>query len=118
MFYQYFRNALKMLCAAVGDSVTSSPTSNSCYELAPNGTLTLGGADPMLDSAMRSHPSANFLGRLSLFRLWGRKRSSQEVNTLSCTEGDLVHWSREQWDKDSCAPIRDDTLTCGQYRGR
>ncbi|XP_051902569.1 adhesion G-protein coupled receptor G2 isoform X2 [Hippocampus zosterae] len=97
---------------AVEDSLTSSAISTSCYELAPNGMLTLGAASPMVDSAMRSLPSTNCLDRLSLFRLWGRQRSSQEVNTLSCTEGDLVHWSKEQWDKGLCDPIRDNTLTC------
>ncbi|XP_019719701.1 adhesion G-protein coupled receptor G2 isoform X2 [Hippocampus comes] len=94
----------------VEENVTSSSISTSCYELAPNGTLTLGSAYSMVNSAMRSLPSASFL--VSLFRLWGRQRSSQEVNTLSCTEGDLVHWSGEQWDKGLCAPICDDTLTC------
>ncbi|XP_061559201.1 adhesion G-protein coupled receptor G4 [Phycodurus eques] len=97
---------------AIEDSITSSPSSTPYCKLAPNGTLTLGAAHHLVDGAVRIHPTGDFLGSLSLFRLWGRQRSSQEVSTRQCTEGDVVHWRRQQWDTHVCAPIPDATLTC------
>ncbi|XP_077403345.1 adhesion G-protein coupled receptor G4 [Vanacampus margaritifer] len=94
---------------AVEDRNTSS---TSRCEMAPNGTLTLGVAHHLVDGAVRILPSGDFLASLSLFRLWGQLRSGHEVNEVRCTEGDVVHWSREQWDTRICAPIPDATLTC------
>ncbi|XP_077362082.1 adhesion G-protein coupled receptor G4 [Festucalex cinctus] len=84
------------------DDITSSA---SCCEMAANGTLTLG-------VARRVGPCGDLLASLSLFRVWGRRRSGQEVKAAPCSEGDVLPWSREQWDTRVCAPIPDRTLTC------
>ncbi|XP_061659980.1 adhesion G-protein coupled receptor G4 isoform X2 [Syngnathoides biaculeatus] len=104
----YINGTLTELQAAE-DSISPPPVFPSCCKLAPNGTLTLGAAHHPVDGIK---PTGDFMGSLSLFRLWGRQRSSQEVSMRQCTEGDVVHWSREQWDTHVCAPIPDDTLTC------
>ncbi|XP_061754668.1 adhesion G-protein coupled receptor G4 [Nerophis ophidion] len=87
-------------------------TSPSSCKLAPNGTLTLGAAHTRVDGTVRILPSTVLTGTVSLFRLWGRERSGQEVRSLKCTEGDLVQWVSHLWDTRVCAPIPDPTLKC------
>lgn len=86
----------------------------SCCKLAPNGTLTLGAAHQLVNGNIQIIPFTALLGKLSLFRLWRRERSKQEVTSLKCTEGDLVTWWSDDWDTQICAPRRDLSLHCGE----
>ncbi|XP_074468028.1 adhesion G-protein coupled receptor G4 isoform X2 [Sebastes fasciatus] len=89
---------------------TAPSMSPSCSKLAPNGTLTLGAAHRLVDGHIIPFPT--LVGKLSLFRLWGRQRSKQDVTSLNCTEGELVKWERDNWDTQICAPIPDSSLQC------
>ncbi|KAM7374579.1 hypothetical protein PAMP_007226 [Pampus punctatissimus] len=91
---------------------TSTSISPSCCKLAPNGTLTLGAAHSLVNGNIQIIPSTGMLGKLSLFRLWGRERTKQEVTSLNCTEGELVKWERNNWDTQVCAPLPDSSLQC------
>lgn len=89
-------------------------SSSSCCKLAPNGTLTLGAAHKLVNGNIQILPKTGLSGRISLFRLWGRERSEQDVTSLNCAEGDLVTWERDAWDTRTCAPLTDSTLRCGE----
>lgn len=109
-------------CATLTDSLPghdgdSTPcTSPSCCKLAPNGTLTLGAAHKLVDGNIDIIPFTRLFGKLSLFRLWSRERSKQEVTSLKCTEGDLVTWWEDDWDTQFCAPLHDSSLHCGEQK--
>lgn len=94
------------------DTAPCTPTS-SC-KLAPNGTLTLGAAHQLVHGNVQIIPIMGLLGKLSLFRLWRREWSKQEVTSLNCIEGDLVKWWRNDWDTQICAPLPDSSLRCGE----
>lgn len=94
--------------------ITSPSISPSCCKLAPNGTLTLGAAHKLVNGKILIFPLLGMSGKLSLFRLWGRERSKQEVMSLNCTEGELVKWERDNWDTQTCTPLPDSTLQCGE----
>ncbi|KAL6098854.1 adgrg4 [Pungitius sinensis] len=87
---------------------TPSCTDPSC-ELAANGTLTLGASRHLVNGKVISRLAP--MGKLSLFRLWDRERSQQEV-TSQCTEGSLVQWEMDDWDSQACNPIPDPSLQC------
>ncbi|XP_062414127.1 adhesion G-protein coupled receptor G4-like [Pungitius pungitius] len=89
---------------------TPSCTDPSC-ELAANGTLTLGASRHLVNGKVISRPAP--VGKLSLFRLWDRERSHQEVIS-QCTEGSLVQWEMDDWDSQACDPIPDPSLQCGE----
>lgn len=93
---------------------TTPSISSSCRKLAPNGTLTLGATHRLVNGDIEIIPFPNPVVKLSLFRLWGRERSKQEVTSLKCTEGDLVKWDRNNWDTQICAPLPDSNLKCGE----
>lgn len=93
---------------------TTPSSSTSCCKLAPNGTLTLGAAHQLVDGNIQIDPFSSMLGKLSLFRLWGRERSKEEVTSLKCTEGDVVMWWTGHWDAGACPPASDPTLRCGE----
>ncbi|XP_070700179.1 adhesion G-protein coupled receptor G4-like [Pempheris klunzingeri] len=84
----------------------------SCCKLAPNGTLTLGAAHLLVNGNIQLIPFTGLLGKVSVFRLWGRERSKEEVTSLKCTEGDLVRWERDNWDAQVCAAVSDSSLKC------
>ncbi|XP_056911388.1 adhesion G-protein coupled receptor G4 isoform X2 [Takifugu flavidus] len=92
-------------------NVSSPPSTTSC-KLAPNGTLTLGAKHQLLDGNIQIDPVSGMLGKLSLFRLWKRERSKQEVTSLECTEGDLVMWWTGNWDVGACPSNWDPRLRC------
>lgn len=94
----------------------TSPPSTSSSKLAPNGTLTLGAKHQLLDGDIHIEPFSSMLGKLSLFRLWERERSKQEVTSLECTEGDLVMWWTGDWDAGACPSNWDPRLRCGEQR--
>lgn len=93
---------------------TSPSVSTSCSKLAPRGTLTLGAAHILNNNKIQINPFTSPLKKLSMFRLWGRERSKQEVTSLNCTEGDLVKWEVDNWDTQICAPLSDSNLRCGE----
>lgn len=95
---------------------TPSPPSSSSSKLAPNGTLTLGAKHRLVDGNVQADPVSGMLGRLSLFRLWGRERSREEVTSLRCTEGDLLTWWTGPWDAGACPAPSAPTLRCGEPR--
>ncbi|XP_051258099.1 adhesion G-protein coupled receptor G4 [Dicentrarchus labrax] len=98
---------------AAHDVETTPSISPSCCKLAPNGTLTLGAPHILVNGNIRIIPFTGLLMKLSLFRLWGRERSKQEVTSLKCTEGDLVKWEGGDWDiTGTCAPLPDSSLEC------
>ncbi|TNN88606.1 Adhesion G-protein coupled receptor G4 [Liparis tanakae] len=94
---------------AGGSNTTPAATPPRC-QLAPNGTLTLGASRRLGNGTAIPHPAG--VGKLSLFRLWDRERSKQEVTSLNCSEGDLVKWERNYWDSHTCAPLPDPGLQC------
>ncbi|KAK2882115.1 adhesion G-protein coupled receptor G6 [Channa argus] len=89
----------------------NTPPSSSC-KLAPDGTLTLGATHTLKNGKILVIPFTSMPGKLSLFRLWGRERSTQEVTSLNCSEGDLVNWETDNWDTQICAPLPDPSLKC------
>lgn len=91
----------------------ASPSSPGC-KLAPNGTLTLGAMHHLVDGSIQIDPVSSMLGKLALFRLWGRERSKEEVRSLKCTEGALVMWWTGHWDAGACPAASDPTLRCGE----
>lgn len=91
----------------------NTPSSyTSCSKLQPHGTLTLGAN--ILKNKFQMTPFTSPMGKLSLFRMWERERSTQQVTSLTCTEGDLVKWEADNWDTQICAPIPDSNLQCGE----
>lgn len=86
-----------------------------CCQLAPNGSLTLGVGHTINNGNIEIIKYSGMVGKMSLFRMWGRERSTEEVTSLSCTEGDLVKWVRDNWDTKNYDPIRDTSLQCGEF---
>ncbi|XP_061596705.1 uncharacterized protein LOC133460159 [Cololabis saira] len=84
----------------------------SC-KLSPNGSLTLGADHTLVSGTIHIIPSSGMMGKLSLFRIWGRERSKQEVTSRNCSEGDLVMWEEDVWDTYwLCYPRPDLSLKC------
>ncbi|XP_014912098.1 adhesion G-protein coupled receptor G4-like [Poecilia latipinna] len=83
-----------------------------CCQLAPNGSLTLGVGHTINNGNVEIIRYSGMLGKISLFRIWGKERSKEEVTLLRCTEGDLVKWMRDNWDTVNCDPICDTSLQC------
>ncbi|KAF3841062.1 hypothetical protein F7725_006924 [Dissostichus mawsoni] len=77
-------------------------------KLSPNGTLTLGASRSVVNGI--TFPA--LVGKLSLFRLWGRERSDHDVTSLRCTEGDVVKWARDNWDTPVCDVFSNSSLEC------
>lgn len=94
----------------------TSPPSTSSSKLAPNGTLTLGAKHHLFNGNIYIESASVMLGKLSLFRLWERERSKQEVTSLECTEGDLVMWWMGDWDAGACPSNWNPRLRCGEQR--
>ncbi|XP_076025220.1 adhesion G-protein coupled receptor G4 [Genypterus blacodes] len=109
----YVNGAVVDITPAHEDEDRSPLTSQSCCTMAANGTLSLGAAHRLVNGRMEILSGSRMSGRLSLFRLWGRRRSEEEVTSLYCTEGDLVKWERDNWDTQTCAPLPDHSLECG-----
>lgn len=114
-FNQTFNSTFAESLPARSVNVSSAPSTTSC-KLAPNGTLTLGAKHQLLDGNIQIDPVSGMLGKLSLFRLWKRERSKQEVTSLECTEGDLVMWWTGNWDAGACPSNWDPRLRCGEQR--
>lgn len=93
----------------------ASSASSSCSTLAPSGSLTLGSGHFIVNKNIQIIPISRVSGKLSLFRMWGRERSSKEVASMNCTEGDVVKWERDNWDTQICAPLQDRSLNCSEH---
>lgn len=95
---------------------TNQPLLNPLLcKLSPNGSLTLGAGHTLTDGNFQIIQNSTFSGKLSLFRIWGRERSKQEVTSLNCLEGDLVKWEVKHWDTSYCDPLSDPSLQCGEF---
>ncbi|XP_017263583.2 adhesion G-protein coupled receptor G4 [Kryptolebias marmoratus] len=87
-------------------------------QLAQNGTLTLGMSHFVQGNGELKLENGNkLIGEISLFRIWGRKRSAEELNRLDCAEGDVASWDLQQW-IGRCPHEPDSSLYCGwsQYK--
>lgn len=96
------------------EKLAASSFGPSSHKLGPNGTLTLGAAHHLVNGNVQVIPSSTLSGKLSLFRLWGREHSQEEVTSLRCTEGDLVRWNMDDWHTHTCHPLPDSSLHCGE----
>lgn len=115
--FQVFSNMIISLCIYVtltDPLIGHENSSPSWCKLAPSGTLTLGASHRLANGNIQIISFARLLGKVSLFRLWSRERSKQEVTLLKCTEGDVVTWWTGDWDTQFCAPLTDLNLHCGE----
>ncbi|XP_019904197.1 adhesion G-protein coupled receptor G4-like [Esox lucius] len=86
------------------------------YRLASNGTLTLGVSHYLARGEMLVENGTNLIGRVSLFRMWGQAHTPEQVSGLNCTEGNKVRWDAVDWLTQSCPPVPDSHLHCGEGR--
>ncbi|XP_016423388.1 adhesion G-protein coupled receptor G2-like [Sinocyclocheilus rhinocerous] len=54
----------------------------------------------------------NFLGDISLFRMWGVQMSPLQLEACRCVDGNIVTWREQDWDYQKCPPIEDDNFMC------
>ncbi|XP_068187856.1 uncharacterized protein [Antennarius striatus] len=108
----YIDGVPENIMSAQGKDTAPLISSSPCSKLAPNGTLTLGAEHFLVNGIILINPFTLLPGKLSLFRLWGRERSEQQVTSLRCTEGELIRWQRGDWNTKSCAPLPDPSLHC------
>ncbi|CAB1325367.1 unnamed protein product, partial [Coregonus sp. 'balchen'] len=80
--------------------------------LAHNGTLTLGVSHNIVDGVMEFEDGKNFLGDISLFRMWGREQTAEELRAHSCADGNVVSWDTRDWDYQTCLLEDDFSLQC------
>ena len=87
----------------------------SCHSgRAQEGTLTLGSSHSLSHGKLQVDSIGRLIGKLSLFRIWGREHTAQEVTSLGCTEGDLVRWEAGAWDSPVCIDRPESSLLCGE----
>ncbi|XP_055004239.1 adhesion G-protein coupled receptor G6-like [Boleophthalmus pectinirostris] len=55
-------------------------------------------------------PVGRLTGKVSLFRMWSRELSKDEL--LKCIEGSVVKWDESQWDTATCSAVQDTSLEC------
>ncbi|KAB5571259.1 hypothetical protein PHYPO_G00222960 [Pangasianodon hypophthalmus] len=80
--------------------------------LAPNGTLTLGESHRIIGGVMDFETGTNFIGEVTLFRVWGFVLTPQQLTDLKCISGNIATWSMNNWEYHSCSPITDHRLKC------
>ncbi|XP_047463227.1 adhesion G-protein coupled receptor G4 [Mugil cephalus] len=105
-------NGDAVVLTADRDANTSCFVSPSSCNLSANGSLTLGIGHGLVNGNIQIIPFTVLFGKMSLFRMWAKERSEQELASLSCTEGDLVKWEEDYWDTRLCTPFPDPTLQC------
>ncbi|XP_065112378.1 uncharacterized protein adgrg4b [Paramisgurnus dabryanus] len=89
------------------------PASPNCCRLAANGSLTLGVAHNFVEDKMIIETGTDLKGSLSLFRVWGRTRTAEEISAMACTDGDILHWEARIWNQNqNCDPMQDINLQC------
>lgn len=85
------------------------------HSVAAGGTLTLAVAHNFSKGEMNIETGKELKGSLSLFRVWKRERSAEDISGLTCADGDVLHWEEQIWDNVMhCKPIRDITQQCGK----
>lgn len=82
--------------------------------LAPNGTLTLGVSHRIIGGVMDFETGTNFIGEMTLFRMWGIVLTPQQLIDLKCISGNVATWSMNNWEYHSCPPTTDHKLKCGK----
>lgn len=88
----------------------------NCCSVAAGGTLTLAVAHNFVKNKISIETGTELKGSLSLFRVWKRARSAQDISTMACTDGDMLHWEKRIWNKaEDCMPIQDLTQKCGKW---
>lgn len=113
MFTDYFSPGVSShLPAGYGDGLNL--TSSFCCLLAPGGTLTLGAAHKLAHGAVEVLPDTTLPGWITLFRLWRREWSEEEVTSLVCVEGEMVTWWWQDWDIERCTLLPEPSFTCGE----
>ncbi|XP_060741651.1 adhesion G-protein coupled receptor G4 [Tachysurus vachellii] len=80
--------------------------------LAPNGTLTLGISHRIVGGVLDFETGKNLIGEMTLFRMWGFVLTPQQLTDLKCISGNIVTWSMNTWEYQSCPPIIDNKLKC------
>ncbi|XP_067312692.1 adhesion G-protein coupled receptor G6 isoform X2 [Pseudorasbora parva] len=80
--------------------------------LAANGTLTLGVSHSFVGGAIDFETGKEFLGDMSLFRMWGVQLSPLELDACKCVDGNIITWRTQDWDYRKCPTIQDDSLKC------
>ncbi|XP_053538336.1 adhesion G-protein coupled receptor G4 [Ictalurus punctatus] len=80
--------------------------------LAPNGTLTLGVSHRIIGGVMDFETGTNFIGEMTLFRMWGIVLTPQQLIDLKCISGNVATWSMNNWEYHSCPPTTDHKLKC------
>ncbi|XP_052422593.1 adhesion G-protein coupled receptor G4 isoform X1 [Carassius gibelio] len=84
-----------------------------CCSVAAGGTLTLAVAHNFVKNKISIETGTELKGSLSLFRMWKQVRSAQEISTMACTDGDMLHWEKRIWNKaQDCTPLQDVTQKC------
>lgn len=81
--------------------------------LAANGTLTLGVSHSFVGGDIVFETGKNFLGYMSLFRMWGVQMSPLQLEARKCVDGNIATWRTQDWDYPKCS-LEDDNLTCGE----
>uniref|UniRef100_A0AAV2J9S4 Adhesion G-protein coupled receptor G4-like n=1 Tax=Knipowitschia caucasica TaxID=637954 RepID=A0AAV2J9S4_KNICA len=92
--------------------VPPAPSSPSCCELAPGGSLTLGASHTVVRGRVEVLPVGKLKGKVSVFRMWSHERSEEKVTSMKCTEGGVVKWEQSQWDTSACPAVPDVSLRC------
>lgn len=82
--------------------------------LAANGTLTLGVSHSFVGGAIVFETGKNFLGDMSLFRMWGVQLSPLQLDEFKCVDGNIMTWRTQDWDNQKCPAIEDNSLKCGE----
>ncbi|XP_070692515.1 uncharacterized protein [Pempheris klunzingeri] len=81
-------------------------------QLSQNGTLTLGVSHYVnANGEVQIENGKELLGEISLFRMWAREWSAEEMGGQSCADGDVVSWDQRQW-KYNCPPMPGNNLCC------
>ncbi|KAL6480239.1 hypothetical protein MHYP_G00112720 [Metynnis hypsauchen] len=86
--------------------------------LAPNGTLTLGVTHSFVGGVMNFETGTNFMGEITMFRMWQQELNPQQLAEWKCVSGNVVTWSKNDWEYHGCLPITDNRLKCewSKYR--
>lgn len=82
--------------------------------LAPNGTLTLGASHSVVDGVLVFETGTNFIGEITMFRMWKQELTPEQLIDLKCVSGNVVTWSRNDWECHGCPPVKDNSLQCGE----
>nr|XP_021336868.1 adhesion G-protein coupled receptor G4 isoform X1 [Danio rerio] len=80
--------------------------------LAANGTLSLGVSHSFVGGNIVFETGKNFLGDMSLFRIWKEQMSALQLAEFRCVDGNIVTWRTQDWDYQKCPSLPDNSLKC------